>query len=120
MRNKDIKKTLSSLPPPLPAAPPPFLPAQAAATGAYKTSLPWWKIVLLGTVAGCYVGLGGALLLTGAQPASKAGSSTREACRGMRAGREALHVCLVCAVQSAGHTRCQPAVRRQYRQQGGH
>jgi hypothetical protein len=66
MRNKDIKKTLSSLPPPLPAAPPPFLPAQAAATGAYKTSLPWWKIVLLGTVAGCYVGLGGALLLTGA------------------------------------------------------
>lgn len=38
---------------------------QAAATGAYKTQLPWWKIVLLGTVAGCYVGLGGALLLTG-------------------------------------------------------
>ena len=33
--------------------------------GAYKTSLPWWKIVLLGAVAGCYVGLGGALLLTG-------------------------------------------------------
>ncbi|KAL4858446.1 putative formate transporter [Chlorella vulgaris] len=37
---------------------------KAAATGAYKTQLPWWKIVLLGTVAGCYVGLGGALLLT--------------------------------------------------------
>ncbi|PSC72709.1 nitrite transporter NAR1 [Micractinium conductrix] len=37
---------------------------KAAATGAYKASLPWWKIVLLGMVAGCYVGLGGALLLT--------------------------------------------------------
>jgi hypothetical protein len=33
--------------------------------GAYKAALPWWKIVLLGMVAGCYVGLGGALLLTG-------------------------------------------------------
>jgi formate/nitrite transporter FocA (FNT family) len=32
--------------------------------GAYKAALPWWKIVLLGMVAGCYVGLGGALLLT--------------------------------------------------------
>lgn len=38
---------------------------QAANAGAYKTQLPWWKIVLLGAVAGCYVGLGGALLLTG-------------------------------------------------------
>ncbi|KAL4443724.1 hypothetical protein ABPG75_011461 [Micractinium tetrahymenae] len=37
---------------------------KAANTGAYKTQLPWWKIVLLGAVAGCYVGLGGALLLT--------------------------------------------------------
>lgn len=37
---------------------------QAAEMGAYKASLPWWKIVLLGAVAGCYVALGGALLLT--------------------------------------------------------
>lgn len=37
---------------------------RVAAMGAYKTQLPWWKIVLLGIVAGCYVGLGGALLLT--------------------------------------------------------
>ncbi|KAL4447187.1 hypothetical protein ABPG77_007220 [Micractinium sp. CCAP 211/92] len=37
---------------------------KAANAGAYKTQLPWWKIVLLGAVAGCYVGLGGALLLT--------------------------------------------------------
>ena len=50
---------------------PPSPPAlQAAETGAYKAALPWWKIVLLGMVAGCYVGLGGALLLTGAQPAT--------------------------------------------------
>jgi formate/nitrite transporter len=32
--------------------------------GGYKASLPWWKIVLLGAVAGCYVSLGGVLLLT--------------------------------------------------------
>jgi formate/nitrite transporter len=32
--------------------------------GAYKAALPWWKIVLLGALAGCYVALGGALLLT--------------------------------------------------------
>jgi formate transporter len=38
--------------------------ARAAEMGAYKASLPWWKIVLLGAVAGCYVSLGGALLLT--------------------------------------------------------
>lgn len=37
---------------------------KAAEMGAYKASLPWWKIVLLGAVAGCYVALGGALLLT--------------------------------------------------------
>lgn len=49
------------------AAPPSSSCSQAAATGAYKASLPWWKIVLLGMVAGCYVGLGGALLLTGAR-----------------------------------------------------
>lgn len=49
------------------AAPPYLLltTPQAANVGAYKTQLPWWKIVLLGAVAGCYVGLGGALLLTG-------------------------------------------------------
>nr|AXF41560.1 LCIA1020 protein [Chlorella sp. ArM0029B] len=43
---------------------PPQIYEKAAATGAYKAALPWWKIVLLGAVAGCYVGLGGALLLT--------------------------------------------------------
>ncbi|EFN58263.1 hypothetical protein CHLNCDRAFT_34412 [Chlorella variabilis] len=43
---------------------PPQIYEKAAAAGAYKTQLPWWKIVLLGAVAGCYVGLGGALLLT--------------------------------------------------------
>ena len=37
---------------------------KAAEMGAYKASLPWWKIVILGAVAGCYVALGGALLLT--------------------------------------------------------
>ena len=37
---------------------------RAAAMGAYKAALPWWKIVLLGALAGCYVALGGALLLT--------------------------------------------------------
>jgi formate transporter len=37
---------------------------KAAEMGAYKASLPWWKIILLGAVAGCYVALGGALLLT--------------------------------------------------------
>ena len=46
----------------------PATPTQAAAAGTYKCNLPWWKIVLLGCVAGCYVGLGGALLLTGALP----------------------------------------------------
>lgn len=46
--------------------PSPATPTQAAAAGTYKCNLPWWKIVLLGCVAGCYVGLGGALLLTGA------------------------------------------------------
>ncbi|PRW56687.1 nitrite transporter NAR1 [Chlorella sorokiniana] len=43
---------------------PPQIYEKAAAAGAYKCNLPWWKIVLLGCVAGCYVGLGGALLLT--------------------------------------------------------
>lgn len=43
---------------------PPQIYARAAEMGAYKTSLPWWKIILLGAVAGCYVSLGGALLLT--------------------------------------------------------
>lgn len=38
--------------------------AKAAEAGAAKCKLPWWKIVLLGMLAGCYVGLGGALLLT--------------------------------------------------------
>lgn len=37
---------------------------RAAALGAYKAALPWWKTVLLGALAGCYVALGGALLLT--------------------------------------------------------
>lgn len=37
---------------------------RAAAMGAYKAALPWWKIILLGALAGCYVSLGGALLLT--------------------------------------------------------
>ena len=37
---------------------------RAAELGAYKAAMPWWKIVLLGTLAGCYVALGGALLLT--------------------------------------------------------
>ena len=37
---------------------------KAAEMGAYKASMPWWKIVLLGAVAGCYVALGGALLLS--------------------------------------------------------
>ncbi len=37
---------------------------RAAALGAYKAALPWWKTLLLGTLAGCYVALGGALLLT--------------------------------------------------------
>ena len=32
--------------------------------GAYKAALPWWKIVLLGTLAGAYVALAGSLLLT--------------------------------------------------------
>jgi formate/nitrite transporter len=32
--------------------------------GAYKAALPWWKTLLLGALAGCYVSLGGALLLT--------------------------------------------------------
>lgn len=32
--------------------------------GAYKTQLPWWKIILLGALAGCYVSLGGALMMT--------------------------------------------------------
>ncbi|KAI7845020.1 hypothetical protein COHA_001386 [Chlorella ohadii] len=43
---------------------PPQIYEKAAAAGTYKCNLPWWKIVLLGCVAGCYVGLGGALLLT--------------------------------------------------------
>eukprot|EP00890_Picochlorum_soloecismus_P004791 jgi/Picsp_1/5312/NSC_02673-R1_formate nitrite transporter len=37
---------------------------KAAEMGAYKASLPWWKIIILGAIAGCYVALGGALLLT--------------------------------------------------------
>lgn len=37
---------------------------RAAEMGAYKASLPWWKTVLMGALAGCYVALGGALLLT--------------------------------------------------------
>jgi formate/nitrite transporter len=37
---------------------------KASELGAYKASLPWWKIMILGAVAGCYVALGGALLLT--------------------------------------------------------
>ena len=37
---------------------------QAAEIGGYKCALPWWKTVLLGALAGAYVGLGGALLLT--------------------------------------------------------
>jgi hypothetical protein len=37
---------------------------KASEMGAYKASLPWWKIMILGAVAGCYVALGGALLLT--------------------------------------------------------
>lgn len=37
---------------------------KASDMGAYKASLPWWKIMLLGAIAGCYVALGGALLLT--------------------------------------------------------
>ena len=39
-------------------------PPQAANLGAYKVSLPFWKTVLLGVLAGCYVALGAALLLT--------------------------------------------------------
>lgn len=37
---------------------------KASDMGAYKANLPWWKIIILGAVAGCYVALGGALLLT--------------------------------------------------------
>jgi formate transporter len=37
---------------------------KAAEMGAYKASLPWWKIILLGMLAGAYVALGAALLLT--------------------------------------------------------
>lgn len=37
---------------------------RAAAMGAYKAALPWWKTILLGMLAGGYVALGGALLLT--------------------------------------------------------
>jgi hypothetical protein len=35
-----------------------------AELGQYKANLPWWKIMLLGAMAGAYVSLGGALLLT--------------------------------------------------------
>jgi len=37
---------------------------KASDMGAYKASLPWWKTIILGAVAGCYVSLGGSLLLT--------------------------------------------------------
>jgi formate/nitrite transporter len=43
---------------------PPAIYAKASDMGAYKASLPWWKTVLLGAIAGCYVSLGGSLLLT--------------------------------------------------------
>ena len=37
---------------------------KASDMGAYKANLPWWKTIILGAVAGCYVSLGGSLLLT--------------------------------------------------------
>lgn len=39
-------------------------PRQIANLGAYKAQNPFWKTVLLGVIAGCYVALGAALLLT--------------------------------------------------------
>ena len=44
--------------------PPAGIYERAAIMGAYKAALPWWKIVLLGVLAGCYVALGAGLLLT--------------------------------------------------------
>lgn len=44
----------------LPFCPPP----QIANLGAAKAAAPFWKTMLLGVVAGCYVALGAALLLT--------------------------------------------------------
>lgn len=64
LNSSRLPNALSHTPPPQTTEHLPSPPVQAAEMGAYKASLPWWKIVLLGAMAGCYVALGGALLLT--------------------------------------------------------
>ncbi len=44
--------------------PPAAVYAKAAEMGAAKAATAWWRTILLGALAGCYVSLGGALMLT--------------------------------------------------------